>query len=157
MAHLLYGFVGAGKTMLAKKLERALPAVRFTHNEWMARLYGYSPPPVRFTEYYNRIAAIIWQVAVHVLELGSGVILDFGFWSRACRDDDRSRVEAVGAKSQLYHVTCPEAIMRQRVLARSQELPQDALWINEPAVERFKARFEPLGDDEEHIIIDGDM
>jgi len=154
-AHLLYGFVGAGKTTFAKKLERELPAVRFTHDEWMARLYGQSPRPEKFGEYYNRIVEVTWQVAVRVLELGSDVILDFGFWSRQSRDNARSRVETVGAKLKLYHVTCPEAIMRRRVLERSQDPPQDSLWINEPAFELFKSRLEPLGNDEEHIVIAG--
>ena len=156
MVHLLYGFVGAGKTAFARQLERESRAVRFTHDEWMARLYGQSPPPEKYEEYHARIAAIIWQIAERLLELGTDVILDFGFWSRASRDDARSRVEAIGAQAKLFYVTCPEPVMRQRVLERSEEpIPFDSMWINEHAFELFKSRFEPLGDDEEHVVISG--
>jgi hypothetical protein len=34
-AHLLNGYLGVGKTTLARRLEHELPAVRFTHDEWM--------------------------------------------------------------------------------------------------------------------------
>ena len=38
--HLLAGLNGSGRTLLARALERRRPAVRFTLDEWMLRLYG---------------------------------------------------------------------------------------------------------------------
>jgi predicted kinase len=43
-AHLIHGFLGAGKTTFARELERNIPAIRFSHDEWMVRLYGIDPP-----------------------------------------------------------------------------------------------------------------
>lgn len=37
--HLLCGLPGAGKTTLARRLEAGLPAIRFSLDEWMLRLY----------------------------------------------------------------------------------------------------------------------
>jgi len=53
-AHLIDGFLGAGKTTFARQLERDLPGIRFTHDEWMARLYGDDPPVDRFAECFRR-------------------------------------------------------------------------------------------------------
>lgn len=39
-AHLIHGFLGVGKTTFARQLEERLPAIRFSHDEWMARRYG---------------------------------------------------------------------------------------------------------------------
>ena len=47
--HMIHGYLGAGKTTLARRLEREAPAIRFTHDEWMARLYGIDPPAERIT------------------------------------------------------------------------------------------------------------
>ena len=38
--HLMVGLPGSGKTTRAKELERALPAVRLTPDEWHLSLFG---------------------------------------------------------------------------------------------------------------------
>ncbi len=153
---MMYGFVGSGKTTYAERLEREVGAVRFTLDEWMSRLYGVAPPTGKFQEYTDRITELIWDVATRLLALGQDVILDFGFWSRASRNDARSRAEREGADAQLYFIKCSEEVMRRRVLERTDELPPGTLWINEAAFELFKARFEPLGEDEVHILLETD-
>jgi hypothetical protein len=154
-AHLIHGFVGAGKTTLARRLAREHGAVRFTHDAWMHRLYGANPPAEAFAALWERVDARIWRYAARLLELGVDVVLDYGFWTRASRDAARARVAAHGARAILYHVTCPEAVMRRRVAARSQDVPPDSLWINAAAFQRFKARFEPLAEDEARVVVDG--
>lgn len=37
--HLLAGLNGSGKTTHARRLEKTVPAVRFTLDEWMLRLH----------------------------------------------------------------------------------------------------------------------
>ena len=38
---LVSGFVGAGKTTLAKKLEKQYKAIRFTTDDWMIELFDF--------------------------------------------------------------------------------------------------------------------
>lgn len=152
-AHLIYGFTGAGKTTFARRLEGEIPAVRFTPDEWMVALYGTDPPADHFHESYERITELMWDLALRLLGLGLDVILDFGFWSRASRDDARARARAVGASYELYFLDCPEEVMRRRVLERTAQLPPGTLFIDEAAFELFKARFEPLGPDEKCVRI----
>ncbi|TNC16089.1 hypothetical protein FF100_02150 [Methylobacterium terricola] len=49
-AHLLFGFLGSGKTTLARDLEQRHRAVRFTPDVWMARLFGEDPPADSLSE-----------------------------------------------------------------------------------------------------------
>ena len=79
IAHLMYGFIGSGKTTYATQLEKDLPALRFSVDEWMIALYGQDPPESKFEERYIRTVDLIWNVATRVLELDQDVILDFGF------------------------------------------------------------------------------
>ena len=151
--HLLCGFTGAGKTTFATKLERDIPAVRFSPDEWMVKLYGHNPPATDFQDYYDRVVDLIWQSTLRLLALGLDVVLDFGFWSHASRDAARARVAAADVPYKLYFLDCSEEVMRRRVLKRTEEMPAGALWINEATFDLFKGRFEPLGEDEEHIRI----
>ncbi len=150
--HLIHGFVGAGKTTFAKKLEHSLPAVRFTHDEWMSKLYGENPPLEYFEDYYNRVYDLIWVYATRLLELKQDVILDSGFWSRASRDDVRSKAKALGADTKLYFLDTPEAVMLERTRKRNENL-RGSLLIDDHAFELFKQRFEPLAEDEDHVLI----
>lgn len=151
--HLIHGFVGVGKTTYARQLEKDTAAIRFTHDEWMVRLYGHNPPEDAFADYDSRVAAVIWDVTIKLLALGTDVILDFGFWSRAARDEARAIAQAAQAEVKLHFITCSEEVMRERVATRNSNLPADSLWIDEHAFEAFKQRYEALGADEPHMLI----
>lgn len=153
VAHLIHGFIGSGKTTYATKLERELPALRFSIDEWITQLYGQNPPSDKFDEYHRRATSVIWQVATQALRLEQDVILDFGFWSRSSRDDARSRVEEVGAKSILYSVVCSNDVMKARTLARTEKMPEGTLYIDETMLESLRLRFEPVSADETHNVI----
>jgi predicted kinase len=152
--HLIYGFLGAGKTTFAKSLEQETGSVRFSPDEWMVRLHGTNPPADRFPEQEERVAELIWDMAALFLKRGHDVIMDMGFWNRAHRDYAREFARENKAEVKLYALTCREDTMRRRVLERTRTLPDRALFIDENAFELFKDRFEPLGSDEEHIAID---
>jgi predicted kinase len=150
--HMIHGFVGAGKTTFAKRLEQTLPAVRFTHDEWLNKLYGDNPPLEHFANYYKRVEELIWIYASRLLELKQDVSLDAGFWGRASRDEARAKAKTMGAETKLYFLDVPEEVMLERVRKRNENL-EGSLYIDDYAFELFKTRFEALGDDEDHILI----
>ena len=100
-AHLIHGYLGAGKTTFARRLERNIPAIRFSHDEWMVRFYGNDPPIEHFAEFYRRVSEQTEEVWSRCLELGLDVVLDFGFWTRRERDATREKILAIGAQARL--------------------------------------------------------
>jgi hypothetical protein len=80
-AHLLFGYMGAGKAALAAKLEREIPAPRFSPDEWLTTLFDNDEanvkPDVR-TE-LDRIEALIEPIWCQCLQAGADVVLDMGF------------------------------------------------------------------------------
>jgi predicted kinase len=153
IAHLIHGYLGAGKTTFARRLEASLPGIRFTHDEWMARLYGDDPPVENFQRFYQRVSEQIDSVWPRCLELGVDVVLDLGFWSRRQRDDVRARIAAMGATSRLYLLSCPDALAWQRIEKRNAGL-NGSLYISRNTFEELKSRFEPLDADEDHCAIE---
>jgi predicted kinase len=153
--HLINGRIGSGKTTFARKLEAKFAAARFTHNEWMAKLYGQNPPEEHYRQYYGRVESLIWDTALATINAGADVILDLGFWSRESRDAARRQVTAANAVSIFYSLSCPHSIARSRTLERSKKPPMDSLRIDSAAYDKLDAQFEPMEDDEEFVVIQG--
>lgn len=148
-AHLLHGFIGSGKTRFARKLENELPAIRYTHDEWMVLLYGQNQSQENFEQNYLRISELIWRQAAKVLRTGTDVVLDFGFWTKESRMAAKEKTIAAGAIPKFYNLNCDKDIMLKRALERSEDLPSDSLYIDENAFNTLFAQYEAMGPGEE--------
>lgn len=142
--HLICGLPGAGKTTLAKQLERDLPAVRLAPDEWMARIVGNGYDEAKRAA----VEAVQWELAARLLSLGVDVTLENGFWSRADRDDFRARAAAVGAGVRLHFLDVPRDELWRRLAARNAALPPDTFRITEAQLDLWSTWFEPPTPDE---------
>jgi len=154
-AHLIHGYLGAGKTTFAKRLAAETGAVRYSPDELMVARYGHDPPERRFGEYLELVYAEINADWPRTLSAGRDVILDFGFWTRAGRDAAGARAASAGAATKLYFVRCAETTARARCLHRN-ENPEGSLVVTGNTFEVLKSRFEPLADDEPFELVESD-
>jgi predicted kinase len=99
--HLMVGLPCSGKTTLAQKLEHELAALRLTLDEWHIRLFGQDAEEPEHDARHSLIEAILWNIASRALELGTNVILDYGFWAREEREDYRLRAKQLGTSTLL--------------------------------------------------------
>lgn len=121
-AHLIHGYPGAGKTTFARALEAELPAIRFSHDEWMSRLYGIDPPFEHFATYQRNVWSLMQETWIRCLALGLDVVLDMGFWRRADRDAARAAAASLSATCKLYDLKCSEVEAWRRIEARNNNL-----------------------------------
>jgi len=149
--HALHGFLGSGKTTLARRLERELPGMRLTSDEWMVTLYGPDPPADLFPVYFARVMAVMEAQWVRALELGVPVILDHGFWTRRERDELRAKAAVLGVPLRWYALTVPGEEALRRIQARNGEA--GALYIADETYRLFLPRFQPLMSDETAVVV----
>ena len=147
--HLMCGFIGFGKTTIAKRLEKELPAVRFTHDEIMLERYGRNPDD--FQAKYKLVDEYIRKQAKQAIVQGQNVILDYGFWNRANRKEYWEWAKALTPDVVFEAVDCDVELAKKRALKRSVENPQE-LFIDEVCFDALLKKYEPISDNEKLIV-----
>ena len=119
---LTCGLPGAGKTILATQLAAEQSAVRLTKDEWLWAL-GSNPwdTPTR-----ERVEQNLWRLALELLRLGLSVVLDFGLWARAERDEMRAAARDLGVGVELHYLDVPPDELWRRIEARNSQPPWDS-------------------------------
>lgn len=80
------------------------------------------------------------------MKLGQSVILEFGFWSRSERDDQRLRARTLGVPVELHYLTAPLDELCRRLDARNEKGERGTAQITREMLEPYADLFEaPTG------------
>lgn len=138
--HLMVGFIGFGKTTIAKEIESKFSAIRFTHDDIMLERYGRNPDD--FQTKFNIVDDYIRNEAQKYIKMGKDVILDYGFWSHDKRDEYYKWAKGL-TKDVVFHVVlCDIKEAKRRVLSRT-ENDDKALLIDEGIFDALLKQYEP--------------
>ena len=132
--HLMVGLPCSGKTTLAKQLEQERSALRLTPDEWQVALFGQDAEEPEHDARHSLIEAMLWNIASRALELGTNVILDFGFWAREEREDYRLRGKRLGASSEVHFLDVPKEELLRRLAVRNSQPSQVSFHISEDSM-----------------------
>ena len=152
IVYLMCGFIGAGKTTFAKKLEEKTGAVRITKDEWSIRFIGNDPTIDGYAEWDTKIIELSRDVAFQLAEKGIDVIMDEGFWEKETRAEMKRRIEAIGAKEVLYYLDTPIETIRERVVGRNNNLTKESFKISREMLDTYLMDWQPPGEDEDYIL-----
>lgn len=149
--HLVVGLIGSGKSTWARRLERELPALRFSLDEWIMTLFGEDAPDGMSFEWWSnraeRSTRMVKRMAQQALTAGWDVVLDCGFLQRQHRDEMRQWAHAAGARTQLHLVRADVEVRRERVAQRNRERGETFALV--VTADMFDALpWEPPSDDE---------
>jgi predicted kinase len=146
--HLMVGLPCSGKTTLAQKLEKERAALRLTPDEWQIPLFGQDADEPEHDARHSLIEVMLWNIARRALELGTNVILDFGFWAREEREDFRLRAKQLGASSEVHFLDVPEAELFRRLEQRNSRTSQESFLIRAEAMKPWMVAFQKPTPDE---------
>jgi predicted kinase len=145
---LMVGLPCSGKTTLAKKLEHERSALRLTPDGWQVGLFGQDANEPEHDARHSFIEAMLWNIASRALELGTNVILDFGFWAREEREDYRLRAKRLGASSEVHFLDVPAEELLRRLAVRNSQPSQESFHISEVSMQPWIEFFQRPTPDE---------
>jgi predicted kinase len=123
IVHIVAGSTGAGKTTYSIALAQQERAVRFSIDEWMARLFWMdSPQPIQYEwaiERINRCEEMIFSNVRQFAAIGTSSVLDLGFTKASHREKfyDLARKHSIAFR--LHFLDVPADLRWQRVIERN--------------------------------------
>jgi len=150
--HFMHGFIGSGKTTIARQLAKELPAVRLNNDDWMMPLYGRGPHGDKHDDYWMRIHKIHWDLARDIIRAGADVIMDYGCWSKSGRKEWAERALEFADRVVFHNVKCDIDVARARCVRRT-ESGDSELFVCANAFDALLPKFEPISEDEGFNVI----
>ena len=135
---LMVGLPGAGKTTRAKELAAAHRALRLTPDEWMITLFDGTQPDGKRDLLEGRLIT----VALHVLRLGTSVVLDFGLWGRDERSALRWLARSAGAACQVVYLPVDKDVQLARIAHRQATVPHQTFPMSEAELDQWREQFQ---------------
>ncbi|MFB6723410.1 AAA family ATPase [Kribbella sp. NPDC056345] len=136
--YLIVGLPGAGKTTHAKQLELEAPALRLTPDEWQIVLFDYENPDDK----RDLVEGKLIEIGMRAAQLGTNVIFDFGFWSKAERSALRWIATAVGALSKVVYLPITPEEQHRRITHRFATTPDQTFSISDAELAEWRTVFE---------------
>ena len=146
--YFICGFIGSGKTTYSKQLAESAPAFRFSIDEWMIPLYGEHMDRDVFDTRLLILMGLFKDSAVQMLNLGTSVIFDFGFWTRTDRDNFKKWAESLNIEHEFIYLDCPFEICSERAQSRNENRADKAFEMTAEMLVMFWSWFEIPNEDE---------
>ena len=123
--HMICGLTGAGKSTYAERLRRDLTGVRFSIDDWNARLFFMDRDPASdFNWFYDRVqrsCAQMRDTAEQLLDAGVPAIFDCGFTDLKERTIFYDWADGLGVPATLHFLDIDKATRWARVRQRNAE------------------------------------
>jgi predicted kinase len=145
---LICGLPASGKTTLARQLVPKIPAIRLDKDQWTMAL-GLD---VWDDDLRVRVEGQLWALAQELLANGQSVILEWGHWARAERDEKRLRARALGVGVELHHCDAPLEELIERAERRNASGEWTASPITRAHLERWATTFQPPDEGEMRLF-----
>lgn len=150
--HLLMGLPGAGKTTLAKTLQKITKAARLSSDDYRLIIY---PEPTFSQKEHDNLYGLIDHSVEHLLEAGHDVIYDANLNRKTHRQEKYNLAKKYDSNTILWWVKTPKELAKKRRIDEQDHtlLPEGE--TSENMFERIASIIEVPKSDEPYIEIDG--
>ena len=153
--YLMCGMICSGKSTYAQQLRLREKAVVLSTDEITLALFG-QDAGANMDMYVARLAGYLYEKSLEILETGTSVILDLGFWKRADREKARAFYAARHVQCEFHGMDVDTAEWKRRVEKRNEAVlagKTSAYYVDEGLAAKALALFEKPGRDEMDVWV----
>lgn len=146
----LCGKLCAGKSTYARRLRDELPAVVLGSDELTLAL------PFEHDVVYPIVRKYLFVKAVEIVRAGANAVLDFGFWSRADRDEARKFFAGAGLTLEFHFLAVSDSDWERNIAARNKNVrlgAENSYFVDEGLKAKCLRLFEAPDPGEMDIIL----
>lgn len=140
-AILTCGKVCSGKSTLARKLKSERNAVILSCDELMLSLFD-EQLGEKHNEIVHKSEEYLMKKSIEILKCGINIILDWGFWTKAERQNIKKFYNSNGFEIEWHFVNVSDEQQMKNIMKRNSECDKNSYFISEEMAEKFNSLFE---------------
>lgn len=154
-AILICGKICSGKSTYAARLQKETNAVLLSVDEIMLELFGLYADE-KHDEYTEKIQKYLFEKSVEIINSGSDVVLDWGFWTKQKRTQAKYFYYNRNVECELHYIEVKDTVWSERIAQRNKAVQEGrvkAYIIDSGLMKKFENLFEPPSEDEIDVRI----
>ncbi|MBP0988362.1 MAG: ATP-binding protein [Oscillospiraceae bacterium] len=148
--YMTCGRICSGKSTYAQTLRQKYSAVILSVDEITLALFGQDAGE-KHDDYVAAAEKYLYRKSLEIIETGISVVLDWGFWTRAEREEARQFYGARGIAYEFHYLDIGEAEWHRRLEKRNAAVAAqqtDAYYVDDGLAAKFASIFEAPASDE---------
>ena len=147
---LLCGKMCSGKSYYAEKLKVERNAVLLSPDEAISCIFP-SRKGDQLNDVFDRVKAYLYRKSLDILNTGTEVILDFGFWTRAERRRITKYYEYNGVTPEWHYIDVSPDVWTRNIERRNRRIREGLstdFYLDDKLIAQFEQQFEAPERDE---------
>nr|WP_249315700.1 ATP-binding protein [Bacillus sp. FJAT-49711] len=153
---MICGKVCSGKSTYTKKAKEKYNAVVLSCDDLMLTLFD-EQLGSNHNVVLNKCKEYLYGLAKQIVETGTNIILDFGFWYKSERDEIRKYFNEKQINNEMHYIHIDDATWKRNIEKRNQNVKENhvkSYYIDENMISRFEKEFETPGNSEIDYFVD---
>ncbi len=153
--YIMCGKICTGKSTYSQMLRKKHSAVILSVDEITLALFGQDAGD-KLDYYVEKSEELLYRKSAEIIETGTNVVLDWGFWTKKEREYAREYYSSRGIEYEFHYIDIGDDEWNRRIDKRNRDVidkKTDAYYVDDGLARKFSAIFEKPSPEEADVWI----